>query len=284
MFLENRVQGVMTVMFQYTYNLDEKGKNMKNKKYVFAIIMFCVAVGVIYAIAMCFPEEQSQIIILGVAIAVVVIWMVGKMINMVRLNKIMSAPIPLLYEEKRPDLYIEEMDKISAKVHSKQQKDLIRINVAAARIYNGEFQNALDTLEQVALPGQPVVHQLLVHANRVMAYYLLDQKKEAVEVVEKNRNVLKRYENTSSGLTNNIMVTYAIEHLAKREYEQALEYLDSLKEKKVSSILQDVVDYLYCECYRNLKREGERAELKRMMLEGNLVPGIRKKLERNFGE
>jgi len=73
---------------------------MKSKKYVFAIIMFCVAVGVIYAIAMCFPQEQSQIIILGVAIAVVVIWMVGKMINIVRLNKIMSAPIPLLYEEK----------------------------------------------------------------------------------------------------------------------------------------------------------------------------------------
>jgi len=152
--------------------------------------------------------------------------------------------------------------------------------VAAARIYNGEFQDALDTLEQVALPGQPVVHQVLVHANRAMAYFLLDQKEEAVGIVENNRNILKKYENTSSGLANNIIVTYAIEHLAKGEYEQALGDLDRLKEKKVSSILQDVVDYLYCECYRNLKREGERAELKRMMLEGNLVPGIRKKLEK----
>lgn len=253
---------------------------MKNKKYVLAIILFCLVVGVIYAIAMCFPQEQSQIIILGVAIVVVVVWMVAKMINMVRLNKIMSAPIPLLYEDKRPDLYIEEMNQISSKVHSKQQKDLIRINVAAAQIYNGEFQNALDTLDHVALPGQPVVHQVLVHANRVMAYFLLDQKEEAMGVVENNRNILKKYENTSSGLANNIVVTYAIEQLAKGKYEKALEYLENLKEKKVSSILQDVVDYLYCECYRNLKREGERAELKRMMLGGNLVPGIRKKLER----
>lgn len=253
---------------------------MKNKKYVFAIIMFCVAVGVIYAIAMCVPEKQAQIIILGVAVAAVVVWMIVKMINMVRLNKIMSAPIPLLYEEKRPDLYIEEMGKISSKIHAKQQKDLIRINVAAAQIYNGEFQNALDTLDKVALPGQPVVHQVLVHANRVMAHFLLDQKEEVVSVVEKNRAVLKKYENSSSGLVNNIVVTYAIEQLAKGNYEKALEYLESLREKKVSSILQDVVDYLYCECYRNLKREGERTELKRVMLEGNLVPGIRKKLER----
>ena len=79
---------------------------------------------------------------------------------------------------------------------------------------------------------------------------------------------------------NNIAVTHAMEQLAKGKYEKAIEYLDSLKEKKVSSILQDMVDYLYCECYRNLKRDGERAELKRMMLAGNLVPGIRKKLEK----
>lgn len=254
---------------------------MKNKKYVFAIIMFCVAVGVIYAIAMCFPQEQSQIIILGVAIVVVVVWMIGKMLNMVRLNKIMSAPIPLLYEEKRPDLYIEEMEKISSKVHSKQQKDLILINMAAAQIYNGEFQIALENLDKVALPGQPVVHQVLVHANRVMAHYFLDQKEEVANIVDNNRSVLRKYENTSSGLVNNIIVTYAIEQLAKGEYQKALEYLEQLKDKKVSSILQDVVDYLYCECYRNLKREGERTELKRMMLAGNLVPGIRKKLEKN---
>lgn len=253
---------------------------MRSKKYVLVIIMFCLVVGIIYAIAMCFPEEQSQIIILGLAIAVVVVWMVVKMINIVRLNKMMSAPIPLLYEDKRPDLYIEEMTQISKKVHSKQQKDLIRINVAAAQIYNGEFQNALDTLDHVALAGQPVVHQVLVHANRVMAYLFLDQKEKAIGVVENNKNILKKYENTSSGLANNIVVTYAIEQLAKGKYEKALEYLESLKDKKVSSILQDVVDYLYCECYRNLKREGERAELKRMMLDGNLVLGIRKKLER----
>lgn len=253
---------------------------MKNKKYVFAIIMFCLAVGVVYAIAMCFPKEQAQIIILGVAIAVIVVWMVVKMINMVRLNKIMSAPIPLLYEQKRPDLYIEEMERISSKIHSKQQNDLIRINIAAAQIYNGEFQKALDTLDKVALPGQPVVHQVLVHANRVMAYFMLDQKEEVIDVVENNRTVLNKYENTSSGLANNIAVTHAMEQLAKGKYEKAIEYLDSLKEKKVSSILQDMVDYLYCECYRNLKRDGERAELKRMMLAGNLVPGIRKKLEK----
>lgn len=254
---------------------------MKNKKYIFAIIMFCVVVGVIYAIAMCFPQKQSQIIILGVAIVAVILWMIGKMINMVRLNKIMSAPIPLLYEEKRPDLYIEEMEKISSKVHSKQQKDLIRINVAAAQVYNGEFQKSLDILEQVALPGQPVVHQVLVHANRVMAHYFLNQKEEVLNIVENNRSVLKKYENTSTGLVNNIIVTFAIEQLVKGEYQKSLEFLEQLKDKKVSSILQDVVDYLYCECYRNLKREGERAELKRMMLAGNLVPGIRKKLEKN---
>lgn len=252
---------------------------MKNKKYVFAIILFCAVVGVVYAIAMCFPKEQAQIIILGVAIAVVVIWMIGKMINMVRLNKIMSEPIPLLYEQKRPDLYMEEMEKLSSKIHAKQQRDLVRINVAAAQVYNGEFQNALDTLGKVALPGQPVVHQVLVHANRVMAHFFLNQKEEVIQAVENNRDILKKYENTSSGLANNIAVTYAMEQLAKGEYGKALEYLDSLKGKKVSSILQDIVDYLYCECYRNLKREGERAELKRTMLEEKLVPAVWEKLK-----
>lgn len=252
---------------------------MKEKKYFLLILGFCAALGVIYAIYNSFPQKQTRILIIGVAVCVVIVWMVAKMINMVRLNKIVSEPVHFLYEDKRPDLYVEEMKKVLEKIHSRQQKDLIRINIAAGQVYNGDFEDALETIDQVALPGQPVVNQVLAYANQAMAYLFLNRKEEVVKMVEEQRSLFQKYEHTTSGLTNNIMVTYAIEQYAKGEYNKAMEYLDRLKDKKVSSILQDVVDYLYCECYRNLKREGERAELKRMMLAGNLVPGIRKKLE-----
>lgn len=252
---------------------------MKEKKNIFIILLFCVAIGVIYAIYNAFPQKQARVLIIGVAVCVVIVWMVVKMVNMVRLNKIVSEPVHFLYEDKRPDLYVEEMKKVLEKIHSRQQKDLIRINIAAGQVYNGDFEEALATIDQVALPGQPVVNQVLAYANQAMAYLCLNRKEEVLKLVEEQRFLFQKYEHTASGLTNNIMVTYAIEQYAKGEYNKALEYLDRLKDKKVSSILQDVVDYLYFECYRNLKREVERAELKRMMLASNLVPGIRKKLD-----
>ena len=253
---------------------------MKNKKIILIILGACVVFGIIYAASELLPENEAKIVLIGVAVVFVILWMIFKMIQMFRLNKDVSGPTHLLFEEKDPAKYVQEMETILEQVNGKQQKDLVRINISAGQLYNGDYQEAISTLEKVALPGQPVTNQLICYANQIMAYFLSGDKEKGLAVVEEQRKLLKKYDNTASGITNNVLVVYAFEFLAKGEYEQALATLEKLETRKVSSILQDIVDYLKCECYRNLKRESEKNALKNTMLQGKLVPAIRMKLEK----
>lgn len=251
---------------------------MRGKKTILTVAFWCIAIGVIYGIAANFPKEQAKQMIIGIAACVVVIWMTAKIIAMHRLTKMVAAPIPFLYEEKDPERYVEEMQKVIEKTTNRQQKDLIKINIGAGYVYAGKYDKAIDTLNQIALPGQAEVNQVLVCANKAMAFFLAEKKEEVLELVEKNRSLLKKYQISSNGLTNNIVVTLAIEQYEKAAYEETIGMLDKLKEKKVSSILQDVIDFIYCECYRNLHMQGERATLKKVMKEGKLVPAIAKRI------
>lgn len=252
---------------------------MKTKKPLIWIILGCIVVGVIYAIASLLPEQEAQIVLIGVAVCIVIVWMVTKMWNMVHLSKKISAPTHLLYEDKRPDLYVAEMEKILPKISAKQQKDLIRINISAGYLYNGEFEKTLETLEQVAVPGQPEVNQILYYAYRVMAYFLGGQKNSALEELEQQRKLLKKYDSTQAGITNNILVLYSMEKLLTKEYEQARNLLKQLQERKVSSVLQDMIDYLLLECYKNEKMDQEYSELKEQMLQRTLVPVVRSRIK-----
>lgn len=251
---------------------------MKSKKTIGIIIVACVVVGIVYAISSMLPENQTQIVLIGVAVTILIIWMGIKIANMFRLNKIVSAPTYLLYEEKRPDLYVQEMQQIVEKMSSRQQKDLIRINIAAGYLYNGQLEKVEEQIQQIALPGQPEANQVLCYAYEAMAYFLKGEREKGLEVIESQRSLLKKYDSTASGLTNNVLVLYGFEKIAKGEYKEALETLDLLKEKKVSSILQDIVDYLYLECYRNLKMDAERHALRDMMRKASVVPVIKNKI------
>lgn len=251
---------------------------MKNKKSMLYVLGACLVVGIIYAVASILPEAQAKLLLIGIAVTMLIIWMVAKMVRMSKLSKIISGPTHLLYEEKEPVLYVEEMQEILNKVSGKQQKDLVRINIAAGQVYAGQYEQALETLEVISVAGQPEVNRVLCYAYETMADFLSGKYNALKSVMDEQRKLLKKYDSTTSGLTNNVLLMYAFELIAKGEYTEALERLDSLKGRKVSSILQDMVDFSYLECYRNLKKVEERKQLLEQMKERTLVPAIKNKI------
>ena len=90
---------------------------MKDKKTWLIIIGFCIAIGVIYAVCSMLPENQARWVLIDIAIVIVIVWLVVKMVRMVRLSKVVAGPTGLLYEEKNPKAYVEEMEKILENVN-----------------------------------------------------------------------------------------------------------------------------------------------------------------------
>ena len=89
--------------------------------------------------------------------------------------------------------------------------------------------------------------------------------------------MFKKYENVA-GISNNLGGVYTAEKLAEGNYEQAWNQLQKLNGAKVSSVLQDIVDYFYLLAAIGMKNE-EYLEYKKKLMERKLVPAIADKMK-----
>ena len=250
---------------------------MKDKKTWLIIIGFCIAIGVVYAVCSMLPQNQAKWLLIDIAIVIVIIWLIIKMVRMVRLSKVVAGPTSLLYEEKDPKAYAEEMEKILENVNQREQKDLIRINISTGLLYNGDYEEAINLIDQIAINGQPVVNQVLCFANKALASYLDGKYEQGNAIVKEQQELFKKYENVA-GISNNLVVVYTAEKLAEGNYEQAWNQLQKLNGAKVSSVLQDIVDYFYLQAAKGRKNE-EYLEYKKKLMERKLVPAIADKMK-----
>ena len=250
---------------------------MKDKKAWIIIIGFCIAIGVVYAVCSMLPQKQAKWLLIDIAIVIVIIWLIIKMVRMVRLSKVVAGPTSLLYEEKDPKAYAEEMVKIIENVNQREQKDLIRINISTGLLYNGDYEEAINLIDQIAINGQPVVNQVLCFANKALASYLDGKYEQGNAIVKEQQELFKKYENVA-GISNNLVVVYTAEKLAEGNYEQAWNQLQKLNGAKVSSVLQDIVDYFYLQAAKGMKNE-EYLEYKKKLMERKLVPAIADKMK-----
>lgn len=250
---------------------------MKDKKAWIIIIGFCIAIGVVYAVCSMLPQKQAKWLLIDIAIVIVIIWLIVKMVRMVRLSKVVAGPTSILYEEKNPKAYAEEMEKILENVNQREQKDLIRINISTGLLYNGDYEEAINLIDQIAINGQPVVNQVLCFANKALASYLDGKYEQGNAIVKEQQELFKKYENVA-GISNNLVVVYTAEKLAEGNYEQAWNRLQKLNGAKVSSVLQDIVDYFYLQAAKGMKNE-EYLEYKKKLMERKLVPAIADKMK-----
>ena len=253
---------------------------MKNKKNLLIIIGACLVIGIIFAVTNILPASRAKVVLVGIAATILIIWMVFKMFQMSKLSKIVSGPTHLLYEEKNPAQYVTEMQQILADISGKQQKDLVRINIAAGQVYAGECDEAIQTIEKISIPGQPEVNRVLCYAYAVTAHFFLGQYADVRKIMDEQRKLLKKYDSTTSGLTNNILMLYVFEDITKKEYTHALETLDTLKNHKISTVLQDLVDFSYLKCYCKLKQEEKYRCLLEEMKNRAVVPIIKMQIEK----
>ena len=64
---------------------------MKDKKTWLIIIGFCIAIGVVYAVCSMLPQNQAKWLLIDIAIVIVIIWLIVKMVRMVRLSKVVAG-------------------------------------------------------------------------------------------------------------------------------------------------------------------------------------------------
>ena len=102
-------------------------------------------------------------------------------------------------------------------------------------------------------------------------------------IVKEQQELFKKYENVA-GISNNLVVVYTAvvfqmtDFLSEGNYEQAWNQLQKLNGAKVSSVLQDIVDYFYLQAAKGRKNE-EYLEYKKKLMERKIVPAIADKMK-----
>lgn len=247
------------------------------KKTSIILVCFIVLLGVLFAVGNFLPQQYSKWFLLY-AVILVIIWLVVKMVRMVRLSKVVSGPTNLLYEEKDPVAYVEAMEKILEDVTQKEQKDLIRINISTGLLYAGQYSDAIAMLDNISVNRQPVVNQVLCFANRALSLFLSDQFEQGQAVVNEHKAEFSKYEN-AQGISNNVITVYAAEKTAQGKYEEAWKQLERLKGVKLSQALEDVVLYYRMLVAKKLEKEEDFVRCKEKLRREKRIPAIKEKLQ-----
>ena len=121
------------------------------------------------------------------------------------------------------------------------------------------------------------MNQVLCFANKALASYLDGKYEQGNAIVKEQQELFKKYENVA-GISNNLVVVYTAEKLAEGNYEQAWNRCQKFNGAKVSSVLQDIVDYFYMQAAKGMKNE-EYLEYKKKLMERKLVPAIADKMK-----
>ena len=145
-------------------------------------------------------------------------------------RKTVGALLPILTEEKDPDRYIAENEKLLVGKKAEQIKGILRMNICAAYCEKGDYSKAEEHL--LALRPQKLygIQRVAYLADLAYVYFYLDQKAEALDVMAQNKKGLSDFAQ-SPHLGGLIAVLQIFELLARGNVDEAKEALEKARER-----------------------------------------------------
>ncbi len=98
----------------------------------------------------------------------------------------------LLYTDKNPEQYIEEVDKLLAKDRQKTEKDINYIQKSTGLLYAGRFDEAADILIE-KVDKIPNFWQVLYYHNLLLSLYFGGSREKANNILSEVKDTIDSY-------------------------------------------------------------------------------------------
>lgn len=98
----------------------------------------------------------------------------------------------LLYDDKNPEQYIQEVDKLLAKYQSKTEKDINYIQKSTGLLYAGRFDEAVNILNE-KVNKIPSFWQVVYYHNLLLSLYFGGQTEKANSILGEVKDTIDSY-------------------------------------------------------------------------------------------
>jgi tetratricopeptide (TPR) repeat protein len=134
----------------------------------------------------------------------------------------------LLYIEKSPEKYIEEIDKLLKKMTTEKEKRINLIQKTTGLLYAGRFNESIQILTEEVKKIPPNWQHGYYH-NLILSYFFNDEIEKGNEILETALEVFKEYEKRDSN-KKGIEFIYAIADFYNGNGESRIEFFKELTE------------------------------------------------------
>ncbi|WP_313343644.1 hypothetical protein [Sedimentibacter sp.] len=132
----------------------------------------------------------------------------------------------LLYKEKSPEKYIDEIDKLLLKIQSDREVTINYIQKTTGLLYVGKFAEAIDILVN-KVKKIPSNWQVIYYHNLVLSMYFNGEIEKANQVMEQARETLDLYSKKDYNRVT-IKLTYAVSDFYNNNLLECKEFFKDL--------------------------------------------------------
>ena len=145
-----------------------------------------------------------------------------------RLEKQAKFLNKLLYTEKSPKKYMDEVDKLLSKALSQKEKNINLIQKTTGLLYAGEFDEAIKLLTE-DVSKIPPNWQVFYYHNLLLSLYLNGEADRANEVLKDAKETIDIYSNKDYNKVT-IELIYAVSDFYNGNIENCREFFFKLKD------------------------------------------------------
>lgn len=132
----------------------------------------------------------------------------------------------LLYKEKSPEKYIDEVDKLLLKVQPDRETTINYIQKTTGLLYAGRFDEAIDILNN-NVKKIPSNWQVVYYHNLLLSMYFNGEIEKARQVMEQARETLDLYSKKDYNKVT-IQLTYAVADFYNGNFEECKDFFKDL--------------------------------------------------------
>lgn len=132
----------------------------------------------------------------------------------------------LLYKEKSPEKYIDEVDKLLLKVQSDRETTINYIQKTTGLLYAGRFDEAIDILNN-NVKKIPSNWQVVYYHNLLLSMYFNSEIEKARQVMEQARETLDLYNKKDYNKVT-IQLTYAVADFYNGNFKECKDFFKDL--------------------------------------------------------
>jgi len=134
----------------------------------------------------------------------------------------------LLYIEKNPEKYIDEVDKILRKMSTEKEKHINLIQKTTGLLYAGRFNESIQILTDEVKKIPPNWQHVYYH-NLILSYFFNDEIDKGNDILKETTDILKEYEKRESN-KKAIEFIYAVADFYNGNGQSQIEFFKGLTE------------------------------------------------------